>query len=93
MATRPTKLPMNFESMRRTDVPNGRNGRHRLIVTQVLSDLDQIPAGVALKIPLARLDDGKAKIRSALNRAARKAGRIVATSSDDEHLYVWNEKK
>ena len=91
MAARIRKSPMNFTSMARTDVPNGRNGKHKEIVTRILSDLDQIQKGVALKIPLAELVDSKEKVRSALNRATRKNGHAVATASDDTYLYVWNE--
>jgi hypothetical protein len=88
-----TKRPaMNFKSMRMIDVPHGRNGKHKGIVTQVLSDLDQIEPGVAIKVPLADLTASKAKVRSALNRATRQGGRRVATASDDTFLYVWNEK-
>ena len=82
---------MNFKSMKQTDVPQGRNGKHKAIVTKILSDLDQIPNGVALKVPLADLDETKEKVRSALNRATRKGQRNVATASDDAFLYVWNE--
>jgi hypothetical protein len=57
-----------------------------------MSDLDQIPDGSALKIPLAQLADGKERVRSALNRASRKDGRVVLTASDAKFLYVWNEK-
>jgi hypothetical protein len=60
-------------------------------VTKILSDLDQIEQGVALKVPLADLTDSKEKVRSALNRATRKGGRKVATASDGTFLYVWNE--
>jgi len=49
----------NFKAMQQLDVPQGRNGKHKEIVTDILSDLDQIPAGVALKIPLADLVNGK----------------------------------
>lgn len=86
------KLPMNFQGMRQVDVPLGRNGKHKGIVTKILSDLDQIDPGVALKVPLAQLTDSKEKVRSALNRATRKDGRKVATASDDEFLYVWNDQ-
>ena len=41
--------------MAQVDVPQGRNGKHKQIVTQILSDLEQLPAGVALKVPLAAL--------------------------------------
>jgi hypothetical protein len=85
------KVPMNFKGMPQVDVPQGRNGKHKAIVTKILSDLDQVQKGVALKVPLAQLTDGKEKVRSALNRATRKGGRNVATASDGAFLYVWNE--
>jgi hypothetical protein len=87
------KAPMNFKTMAQVDVPQGRNGKHKPIVTQILSDLDQLPAGVALKVPLAELEESKANVRSALNRAIHKGGRSVATASDAEFLYVWNESQ
>jgi len=82
---------MNFKTMAQTEVPQGRNGKHRRIVTQILSDLDQLKDGNALKVPLANLPESKEKVRSALNRATRKVGRQVATASDAEFLYVWNQ--
>jgi hypothetical protein len=82
---------MNFNTMAQTDVPQGRNGKHKAIVTRILSDMDQIDKGIALKIPLAGLDGGKEKVRSALNRATRKRGRTVATATDANFLYIWNE--
>lgn len=85
------KRPMNFTGMQQSDVPQGRNGKHKSIVTRILSDLEQIDDGVALKVPLAALTDSKEKVRSALNRATRKGGLNVATASDDTFLYVWNE--
>ena len=58
---------------------------------KILSDLDQVQKGVALKVPLAQLTESKERVRSALNRATRKSGRSVATASDDTFLSVWNE--
>ena len=91
MGTRKKPAPMNFTSMRQRDVPNGRNGKHRDIVGKILSDLDRVRNGTALKVPLAELSESKEKVRSALNRATRKAGRKVATASDDTFLYIWDE--
>ena len=92
MAAPAKKVPMNFTSMAQTDVPQGRNGKHKEIVTRILSDLDQVKPGVALKVPLAELEESKENVRSALNRAAHKrGGQTVATASDEEFLYVWNE--
>ena len=80
----------HFKTMVQLDVPQGRNGKHKLIVTTILKDLDRLKPGAALKVPLAELAESKEKVRSALNRATRKAGRRVATASDAIFLYVWN---
>jgi hypothetical protein len=93
MSQRTAKSAMNFKTMPQVDVPQGRNGKHKQIVTQILSDLDQLPPGVALKVPLAELDESKENVRSALNRAIHKGNRSVATASDTDFLYVWNESK
>ena len=85
------KAAMNFKTMSQRDVPEGRKGKHKQIVTKILSDLDQMKAGMALKVPLANLAESKEKVRSALNRATRKAGRNVATATDAEFLYIWNQ--
>jgi hypothetical protein len=82
-------IPMKFESVLQVNVPKGRDGKHKQIVTQLLSDIDQLSAGSALKIPLSALPDTKENIRSALNRATTFRGMEVATSSDAEYLYVW----
>ena len=91
MALRAKTRPMNFKHMPQIDVPQGRHGKHKQIVLKILSDLDQVQKGVALKVPLAELTESKERVRSALNRATRKSGRSVATASDDTFLYVWNE--
>jgi len=81
---------MRFQSILRQDVPTGRDGKHKEIVSQLLSDLENLDEGAALKVPLSALPDTKENIRSALNRATRQRGMNVGTSSDSEFLYVWN---
>jgi TusA-related sulfurtransferase len=83
---------MNFQSILQVDVPKGRDGKHKQIVMQLLSDIERLADGKALKIPLTALPDSKENIRSALNRATRQQGITVATSSDAEYLYVWKEE-
>ena len=80
---------MTFESVLQADVPTGRNGKHKEIVTQLLAGLERLMPGSAMKIPLTQLPDTKENIRSALNRATRERGISVSTSSDDDYLYVW----
>ena len=82
-----------FESVLQVDVPKGRDGKHKSIITRLLSDIAQLGDGAALKIPLSQLPDTKENIRSALSRAARQANLQLATSSNNEFLYVWKTEK
>jgi len=84
--------PMSYESIKQSDVPKGRDGKHKKIVTQILNDLAQLEPDCALKVPLAELPDSKENIRSALNRATRQRGLEIATSSDTDFLYIWTRK-
>src|ERR1043166_490554 len=91
MAGRGKKGPTHFKAMPQKDVPQGRNGKHKAIVTKILSDLEHVETGVALKVPLSQLAESKEKVRSALNRATRKRGMDVAAAGDDALLYVGTQ--
>lgn len=78
-----------FKSILQTDVPKGRDGKHKDIVTRLLQNIRELKPGMALKVPLSDLPDSKENIRSALNRAAHLKELDIATSSNDEFLYVW----
>jgi hypothetical protein len=84
---------MKFESVLQANVPKGRDGKHKEIITQLLSDIEQLAPGSALKVPLAELPDSKENVRSALSRAARQQKINLATSSNDEFLFVWKTDK
>jgi hypothetical protein len=79
-----------FKTALKTSIPTGRNGKHKSIVTQILSDLKELSNDECLKIPLSELPDTKVNIRSALNRAAHKLQKSVSTAADEDFLYVWN---
>lgn len=66
--------PVNFKTTAVPDVPPGRNGKHKQIVTQILFDVNQVPEGIVLKVPLAELAESKEEFVR-LNRATRKPGR------------------
>jgi hypothetical protein len=85
--------PAQFESVIQSEVPRGRDGKHKQIVLQLLSNIARLQAGKALKIPISILPSSKENIRSALNRATRQRGVEVATASDDEYLYIWKPEK
>jgi hypothetical protein len=80
---------MRFDSISQVDVPKGRDGKHKKIITLLLGDIAQLKAGSALKIPLAELPDTKENIRAALSRAAAQKKLSIATSSNSDFLYVW----
>ena len=82
---------MHYKIMTQSSVPQGRNGKHKEVVSAILQDLGKLQNGSAIKVPLESLAESKEKVRSALNRAARKAGLKVQTASDEGFLYVWND--
>jgi hypothetical protein len=88
-ASREITPAMRFGAIKQTDLPTGRNGRHKEIVDQLLSDIAQLELGEALKVPLEALPDTKVNIRSALIRATQQRGIAIATSSDKDNLYIW----
>jgi TusA-related sulfurtransferase len=83
--------PVPFESVLQLDVPKGRDGKHKQIVTRLLKDIDSLKPGMALKVPLSQLPDTKENIRSALSRAAAQHEVDISTSSNDEFLYIWKK--
>jgi len=83
------QAPMRFNSISQVDVPKGRDGKHKKIITALLDDIARLTAGSALKIPLSELPDTKENIRAALGRAAAHKGLSIATSSNKEFLFVW----
>jgi len=93
MSTETKKNGMNYRTMAQIDVPQGRKGKHHQVIGKILSDLDHMKPGNAIRVPLDGLAQSKEKVRSALNRATRKRGKEVATASDDEYLYIWNVNK
>jgi hypothetical protein len=88
-----TLNPMRFKSVLQSSVPKGRDGKHKQIIVQLLSDIAQLEDGSALKIPLAELPDTKENIRAALSRAAAQQKLSISTSSNDEFLYIWKTNK
>ena len=80
----------HYESMNRSDVPQGRKGKHRRAVADILADLSKLNAQQAIKIPLSSLNGEKMQnLRSALNRVTREKNIPVETSSDEKYMYVW----
>jgi hypothetical protein len=84
------KTKRRFTTVAQADVPRGRNGKHKSIVSAILQELQDLKTGSALKISLQELGDSKENVRSALNRASHKLDRPIATAADPSFLYVWS---
>lgn len=82
-----------FSSILQADVPKGRDGKHKQIVVQLLEAIAKLEKGSALKVKLAELPDTKENIRSALSRATRQRKMEIATSSDEQYLYIWKTEE
>ena len=71
-------------------IPHGRKGKHNLIVSMILDDLDKLDPERAILVPLDSLEAEKMEnVRSALNRATRQRKMLVATATDDKYFYIW----
>jgi hypothetical protein len=83
------RLP-HFASKLIANIPHGRKGKHNLIVSMILDDLEELDAEKAVLIPLAGLEGEKMEnVRSALNRATRQRKMLVTTATDEKYFYVW----
>ena len=82
--------PFHFANRLIATVPHGRKGKHDLIVSRILADLERLDLETAIVVPLSGLDGQKmANVRSALNRATKQKKMAVATSTDEQYFYVW----
>jgi len=57
--SRTDKTRAHFKTMQQINVPQGRKGKHQLIVATILSDLLRLQEGSAIKVPLADLLESK----------------------------------
>jgi hypothetical protein len=86
-------VPSHFASKLVSSVPHSRKGKHNLIVSMILDDLDELEAERAIQVPLENLDGEKMEnVRSALNRATRQRNMVVATATDEKYFYVWRSE-
>jgi hypothetical protein len=83
-------LASHFATKLVSSVPHSRKGKHNLIVSMILDDLDKLEAERAILVPLENLDGEKMEnVRSALNRATRQRKMVVATATDEKYFYIW----
>ena len=91
MAKKTAAFKPTFDTIEQMDVPQGRNGKHRRIVTAILEDVEHLKTGEAVKVPMKALGDTKENVRAALSRESKKRKLPIATAADGSFLYIWKE--
>jgi len=70
----------------------GRRGKHHELVERILQELEAVPSGSALQVPLADVEIGLANVRSAVHRGAILKGLEIETLADEKNFYVFRKK-
>lgn len=86
------KRDVTYDTVRVSDLRVGRRGKHHELLAGILKNLQDLPAGSALVVPLDSI--GKvslANLRSAVSRSAKGRGLSLVTYSDEKNFYVWRK--
>ena len=84
------KPALNYDRVVLANLRRSRRGKHHDLLRGVFEDLQTLPGGSAIKIPLAELDGiTLANLRSAVHRASTSRGLGIETLSDEDNFYIW----
>ena len=87
-------LDLKYDRVVLADIRRSRRGKHHDLVQGIFQDLESLPLGSAMKIPLKNVDGTTlANLRSAVHRASTSKGLRIQTLSDEENLYIWKESE
>jgi hypothetical protein len=88
------KPALNYDRVVLANVRRSRRGKHHDLIQGIFQDLETLPAGSAIKLPLAKLDGiALANLRSAVHRASVSKGLGIETLSDEDNFYIWKGEK
>lgn len=88
------KKPVKYERVVLADIRRTRRGKHHDLLGGIFQDLESLPPGSAIKIPLGEVDGTTlANLRSAVHRASSARGLGIETLSDGENFYIWKAPK
>jgi hypothetical protein len=86
--------PGKYERVVVANLRKGRRGKHHDLVHGIFQDLESLPPGSAIKIPLTEVNGTTlANLRSAVHRASSTRGQEIETLSDNENFYIWKGAK
>ncbi len=78
----PQKVLAKYDQIMLSDIRRGRRGKHHDPIEGIFQNLDALPEGSAMKIPLDEVDGtALANLRSAVHRASAARGMGIETLS------------
>jgi hypothetical protein len=76
------------------NVRRKRRGKHHDLIEGIFQDLETLPEGSAIKIPLSQVNGiTLANLRSAVHRASTSRTLEIETLSDKDNFYIWKNAK
>ena len=69
----------------------GGRGKHHDLVVGIFRELEILPRGSAMEIPLESVGTGLANLRSAVHRASLSKGLEIGTLADEKNFYLWKK--
>jgi hypothetical protein len=83
-----------YERVVLADIRRTRHGKHHDLLGGIFQDLESLPEGSAIKIPLSKVEGVTlANLRSAVHRSSTSRGLGIETLSDEENFYIWKTGK
>ena len=84
--------PLKYRRVQISGLSRKRRGKHHALVDGICRELEGLPHGAALEIPLADVGGiGLARLRSAVHRAAASRNIAIETLADEKNFYVWGK--
>ena len=92
---RPQKTaPLKYDRVVLADIRRTRRGKHHDLLGGIFQDLETLPEGSAIKIPLGEADGiTLANLRSAVHRASTSRNLNIETLSDEQNFYLWKSTR
>lgn len=86
-----TPTASKYRQVALSSLGTGRRGKHHDLVAGILEELQAVPVGSALEIPLEGVTIGLANLRSAVHRGATAKGLEIETLADEKNFYVFKK--
>ncbi|HZR33410.1 MAG TPA: hypothetical protein VFA76_16305 [Terriglobales bacterium] len=97
MAKEPKNKPspsiLKYRHVAVSGLSRNRRGKHYDLIQGIFGELETLPPGSALEIPLDQIGGiGLANLRSAVHRATTSKGMAIETLAEGKNFYVWKAK-